>query len=587
MHAQAHQQVQEPAAAAAVTVSAVPPRPPAPKGKAPPPKGKAPPPPKAKAGLQRPASSELEFKGPKLRPFFWTSTKVAEETVWEELAPPAPFDPTVLERHFMLQPTRAQPTARKPSGQEEARKRLRVLDDKASQLLAIAFSRLPAPELLAGVLRSLDGYPECLHAEAVLSLHTAATEQETAIRQLVAMGPQEVAQLDLPERYLWVLGTVPECPAKLACGALLVGPARELKGLCTEADLVSACCREFRHNRLVKRCISTSLAIGNVLNRGTARGQARAVVLPDSLLKLEELRGAADGAGDEAAPGGHCRGISLLDFVAQALVEEPGMPSAPDLRAEAEILLARTLAAKSVSLDEAAAHCQQVRELAARALEAVRRAGPALGALSARVQHVWDEVEAATGRMRSAQEELANAQSWSSAKPQGVGGEGWFASWGQFWEQLAQALGRVQLAKAGVGGAAWRAGSRERTRSREPPAEREPLSEVQVQVPKASAGVQLHSSKVVLKSADVGMPTAAAAPPQPRKAQPRQLDMLKLDDNARAEDMQAFFSQLKSAGAGAGAPPEVAVTKVTAPPRLRRGASEENRENMHQLRMMR
>ena len=37
---------------------------------------------------------------------------------------------------------------------------------------------------------------------------------------------------------------------------------------------------------LVRKCISTCLAVGNIMNRGTTRDGARAVVLPDGLLKF-------------------------------------------------------------------------------------------------------------------------------------------------------------------------------------------------------------------------------------------------------------------------------------------------------------
>merc|ERR1740139_1507662 len=109
--------------------------------------------------------------------------KAPEKSIWEELAPPAPFNSDLLVKTFPS----AQPLIKKAAGPEEGRKRLRVLDDKSSQNLGIAFSRLPGPEALGAILRSLDGFPECLPPEAVRALHVAMTEQEAAVKKLTAV----------------------------------------------------------------------------------------------------------------------------------------------------------------------------------------------------------------------------------------------------------------------------------------------------------------------------------------------------------------------------------------------------------------
>merc|ERR1719362_1082719 len=129
----------------------------APPGKAPPgkaPPGKAPPgkaPPlmsRSAAAVGVPVSS-----GPKLRPLFWTTTKPPPKSVWTDLHPPAAFDQAQLERQFALAEARTLTRQGSRSqlhqgNSEEPRKRLRVLDDKTSQNLAIAFKKLPAPECL-------------------------------------------------------------------------------------------------------------------------------------------------------------------------------------------------------------------------------------------------------------------------------------------------------------------------------------------------------------------------------------------------------------------------------------------------------
>ena len=77
---------------------------------------------------------------------------------------------------------------------------------------------------------SLEGFPEGLPTEAIIAVNAALTEQKEAIEQIRQLDVGGGVQLDLPERYLRALGAVPFCGAKLACGALIVGPACEVCG---------------------------------------------------------------------------------------------------------------------------------------------------------------------------------------------------------------------------------------------------------------------------------------------------------------------------------------------------------------------
>jgi len=324
------------------------------------------------------------------------------------------------------------------------------LDDRTSQLLAIAFNRLPPPERLVALVEHLDNFPEALPPEAVLALHAATTEQREPIEQLRQLNiPQAgIAQLDAPERYLWVLACVPGCAAKLACGALIVGPARDLRDLRLAFQKVGACCQALRASELVRKCISTSLAVGNFMNRGTARCGARAVLLPDSLLKLDELRGVVEvplDPGTECSRGEGLRAPSLLDFVAQALIDEASNSRPRDFRAEAEELRAKARAAQTVCLEEAEASCKQVCLAAARARSSLGELAmtPDVSRLAERVRLVCDEADVAAKLVRAAKEELAITQQWSCAKGK-VKGDEWFAGWAQFLDQLASALGRTK-----------------------------------------------------------------------------------------------------------------------------------------------
>lgn len=403
--------------------------------------------------MPTPRSMDREASnGPKLRPLFWTAVQqVPTESVWADLEPPAPFDQSLLEKRFALAEARSLAQTRKgPGAPETPRKRLRVLDDRTSQLLAIAFNRLPPPERLAMIVDALEDFPDGLPAEAVLALHAAASDQKEALEQLRHLDVPEAelaSQLDLPERYLWVVGTKPAFAAKLACGALIVGPARELGDLQQSFQQVCFCCQEFRNSRLIRKCISTSLAVGNIMNRGTARSGARAIVLPDSLQKLDELRGAQE----MEELGADVRGPTLLDFVAQALVDEATTcgRTAKDLQADAEELRTFARTAQSVSLEDAEASCMKVCSAASRAKQSLADLpdSASVHRLANRVRVICEEADKAAKLVENAKHELALTQQWSSAKGNTKGND-WFAAWASFLEQLSRALGRARVPAA-------------------------------------------------------------------------------------------------------------------------------------------
>lgn len=182
------------------------------------------------------------------------------------------------------------------------------------------------------------------------------------------------------------------------------------------------------------------------MNRGTLRSGAQAVVLPESLLKLDELRGIGESHQDSSGEGrveGN-RGPSLLDFVAQALVNEAVAGQHKELLSEAEALLAKARAAQKVSLEDAEASCNQVCAIAARARHGLSDLPLTKGVsnLVARVRLICDEADVAATLVKGAKEELSITQTWSSAKGK-VKGDAWFAGWTQFLEQFAAALARA------------------------------------------------------------------------------------------------------------------------------------------------
>jgi hypothetical protein len=200
---------------------------------------------------------------------------------------------------------------------------------------------------------------------------------------------------------------------------------------------------------LVVKCVSTCLAVGNILNRGTARQGARALVLPDALLKLEDLRGVCKSDADGA------RGPSVLDFVAQAIVRNEVI-ALRDRNCQARLQAAAlelrdcVRAAQGVDIQEADASCRSLCQAAGRAHKSLSNqlVMPTEDLrerelkLSAQVQHIMEEGNLAAGLVEDAKQELKSSLEWSSTKA-GTKPSDWLGSWGQFLEQLAMAISRV------------------------------------------------------------------------------------------------------------------------------------------------
>lgn len=498
-------------------------------GVPPPAKGKAPPPPKF-GGPKAKAAPKAAFTGTKLRPLFWTAVaQPPPQSVWQDLVEPASFNLSFLEKNFALTTT-SKPNARKGEEAPEKVKRHRVLDDRTSQLLAIAFRKLPPPDRLAAVVDDLEDFPQSLPAEAVIALSEATQQHQDAVEQIrqLKFTDSDLGQLDLPERYLWVLGKVPFCTAKLACGSLLVGSACELPELRRAGEKVGVCCQALRKSELLQKFASTALAVGNVLNRGTARSAVKALTLPDALLKLEELR-TSPSSSDEGPAG---RSETLLDFVTQAVLNGSSRDQA-SLCATVDALLCKARSAQTVSLEEVEASCRKISQEAVKAKQGIKEVPESVAVvrLSDNIQRINEEADFAMMLVENARKELAKCLEWSCTKAK-VKSDEWFGTWSQLLEQILSALGRARPPTAEA-----------------PKAGEAPVSALR----DASLGGSLahrRQSSVNRRQSNCGVPTnlvpgvKQGAPMAPPPAQPpAKLQRSTLDDEARAESLNPSSMQ--------------------------------------------
>lgn len=363
------------------------------------------------------------------------------QCVWQDIVAPAAFDVSALERSFALATTLKSRVLKEDDSEKV--KRHRVLDDRTSQRLAIAFRRLPPPERLAEIVDGLEGFPEALPAEAVVALSDATQQHHEAVEQIrqLQLTEADIGQLDQPERYLWALGRVTFCQAKLACGSLMLGSAGELPDLRKSGEKVGVCCQALRKSELLQKFVSTAIAVGNVMNRGTARSDAAAVVLPDALLKLDELR-TAGGCQDCPADG---RAETLLDFVAQAVVS--ASPQDQDsLSATMEKLISKTRAAQTVALEDVESSCRKISKETDSAMQSFKDVpeSPEVSRISGKVRRIHEEAEFAMMLADNAKKELSKTLVWSCAKTMNVKSHEWFEAWSQLLEQISGAISRAK-----------------------------------------------------------------------------------------------------------------------------------------------
>jgi len=522
-----------------------------------------------------------EETGPKLRPLFWTVTRQLEsESVWAKIGEAPPFDRALLEKQFVLTAPRtavngvpgtlmarsaSRDTGIGDGATGERKQRVRVLDDRTSRLLEIAFRKLPAPIQLAKMVDRLDNFPEGLPNEAVLALHGALQEQQEAIDQIrqLSVAAGDILQLDVPERYLWVLGQVPSCSAKVACGALIVNTAGELQDLRRSGEKVSSCCQALRSSELLRRCLSTTLAVGNLLNRGTSRAGAQGVVLPEALLKLDELRGVNES--EDATPNGEGpRGPSVLDFITQALVDAAsrnpsgtpsGSPNATTaaiclerLREEAEWLLKKARGAQSVPLEEAENNCRKLSTEARGAqqsLAEVREKSAGCIRMAEKVRKTCDEAKRASDEILTAKEEVTRTLVWSSVRDSKVKSSDWFAQWGQFLDQLLKSLTRARahlpLSSAG-------------NLSSRPPPRSPPVGTPRtIQPTRYSSAPELTCATPLGRKTELPAQGTAIQPSMSPGSIARRLEAVKREDDALS-DVSDWESRPASAAAPPGAP---------------------------------
>jgi len=160
--------------------------------------------------------------------------------------------------------------------------------------LGIVLKQFPPPESVDEMLRSMVEDKIVLTADQMQTLLQELPSEEL----LEAMAQKERAfpdvPWDLPEKFLRTLGNIPQVRHRLTVWAFLVSHRDSASSLIEKLTVVENACAALRESEAAPLFFSTCVQIGNVVNLGSARGEAEGVTL-ESIRKMADVKSDVDG----------------------------------------------------------------------------------------------------------------------------------------------------------------------------------------------------------------------------------------------------------------------------------------------------
>jgi len=303
---------------------APPPPPPIPGGAPPPP-----PPPPMTPGAPPPMPGSVVPRGPVMRPLHWTKVPMAEvaNSIWTQL-PVYEADEEALKRLFTIKVAPKKQRSTVDMVQQSANKKVMLLDLKRSNQINIALAKFRCAnvgEEVVAALRKLDD--KFVKLEDIPRMRDLVpTAEETEMLAPYLGGAEPTAKLDSAEKFLLEMCKVGGLRQRLTCWLTKLTFETRCHDLQAQLQAISAGVKCVRTSQSTPQLLALVLALGNVLNAGSARAGAKGFRL-EVLLKLAETKATVT-EGDEA-------GVSLLHHAAKCAVAKW-----PDVRKrfEAEML---------------------------------------------------------------------------------------------------------------------------------------------------------------------------------------------------------------------------------------------------------
>ena len=160
----------------------------------------------------------------------------------------------------------------------------KFLDPKRTQEVSIIVTKLPEPEDVNRALITLD--QSILNSDQIEGLLKILITKEE-LNMYKSMG--EDGNWDKGEKYLVKINDIPNHQIKLKIWSLTNKFEEKLPGLLESLEHMVNACNEIKNNKYFKLILSIILGLGNILNGGSARGQADGFSL-DLLNKLPGIK---------------------------------------------------------------------------------------------------------------------------------------------------------------------------------------------------------------------------------------------------------------------------------------------------------
>ena len=195
---------------------------------------------------------------------------------------------------------------------------MKVLDDRKTQNLAIAFRKFPEPEAVMESIVSVDTNKLSGEQVALLLQEFPSPDLCSEIERVENSHPEEEDHLfewDRPEQYLLVLACIHNCKHILTVWSFAVNHHNKVEGDCGEYDAISsqtvggpsgstvrqqltdfiAACDAVCNSTTLRSFLAVLRQVGNRMNFNTPRGNARGVAL-ESILQFDDVKSAGQGS---------------------------------------------------------------------------------------------------------------------------------------------------------------------------------------------------------------------------------------------------------------------------------------------------
>lgn len=245
-------------------------------------------------GKTGPAAKKKDA-GPKMRQLHWDVIQDTKGTIWDtdHVSGAADVDFGVLFPDLMDALAVTQPKAAKKgkdSAVEKKPKQVSMVDSKRSQNMCIMlaqFGRKPFSEVVQAVVQL---NVEVVGLAGITSLlEFVPEESETSMIDEYLANGGDISALGKAEKYVVAISEVPNLKQRLMAMQVKCTFDDDLAHLREDVELIQNATREVRQSQRFPQLLKLVLQLGNVLNKGSAKGDAQGFRI-SNLMKLAQTK---------------------------------------------------------------------------------------------------------------------------------------------------------------------------------------------------------------------------------------------------------------------------------------------------------